>query len=352
MNAPRLQKLALLLVATATTLIVGELAARVVFRDTTTTADNRSYFALEWKRTHVRLNRLGFREREIEPKLAGAYRVAFIGDSFAFGQGIDESERMSNLLEGALRKRAPNVDVLNFGNPGNNTADEVAVLQEVLATAHPDFVLLQWFVNDVENKGPAGGDQSSLEPEPSSVNRFKQWMRNTSVVYFLVAEAWHRVLDSVGMSYADELFRRVGDPESADSLAADAALTTFIDTCRSRHVGVSVVLVPSLVGLKNGKNYPFSYLHERVLSRCAREGIQCLDLLDTFRPYLSRPDYQRLWVNRFDSHMGRLANRLAAERLVDLVQPLVLGSEPSSARHAVVTAREAVNVVAGSERRR
>src|SRR6476646_7270939 len=95
-----LKNLAVLGVTLGLTLVVGELIARAVFSDITTTADNGSYFALRWKQANVRLNRYGYREREFTTgKAPGAYRIAFIGDSYTFGQGIAESERVSNLLE-------------------------------------------------------------------------------------------------------------------------------------------------------------------------------------------------------------------------------------------------------------
>ena len=143
-------------VTLALALLAGEFVARAVFSGITTTADNGSYFALRWKLANVRLNRYGFRETEFQTdKAPGSYRIAFIGDWYTFGQGIAEPERMSNRLEEALRQDAPNVEVLNFGNAGNNTANEVVVLQKVLGELDPDFVVLQWFVNDVDNKAPA-----------------------------------------------------------------------------------------------------------------------------------------------------------------------------------------------------
>ena len=48
------------------------------------------------------VNSLGFREGPIEPKDPSQFRIAVIGDSFSWGQGLQEDERFSNLLDAQL----------------------------------------------------------------------------------------------------------------------------------------------------------------------------------------------------------------------------------------------------------
>lgn len=332
MNKTLLKNLALLTVSVGLALVVAEWAAGMVFRDITTTTDNRSPFALKWKEANVRRNSFGYREREFDPiKPAGTYRVAFIGDSYAFGQGIAETDRMSNLLEGELRKRARSVEVLNFGEAGNNTADEVRVLQKVLTSVKPDFVLLQWFVNDTEGNGPTmPGASSVTPPQPSRFNQFKQSMRNRSVLYFLAAEVWHRLLETVAANYAEGIVKRLGDPQSGVWQTSEKALVEFIQMSREHHVPMGIVLVPSVMPL-NGQEHPYAFLHNRVLDICRREAVPCTDLLETFKPYMEdRQNYRSLWVNRFDSHMSELANRLAAEHLFKFFGSSLITPSPAA----------------------
>lgn len=312
------KNLAALAISLMISLVVGEWIARFALRDITTTSDNRSYFAQRWKAANVRLNTLGYREREFpRDKPAGMFRIAFIGDSFAFGQGIPEEARMSNLLQDALIRRRPKSEVLNFGNAGNSTADEVRVLQTVLDGLDPDFVVLQWFVNDVEVQPRPGTPRSA-----NAGNKLKVTLRNHSVLYFLAAETWHRFLDSTSASYSNDMFRRFGRPESEASRQADAALLEFMRTAKAHSVPLAVVLVPHLAPT-TGSDYAFAYLHQRVLAACRREHVPCVDLLDTFSPYLAKPGgAKQLWVNQFDSHMGPKANQLAAAELFRALGPL------------------------------
>lgn len=313
-----LKNVLLLTVVLVVSLIGAEFVVRFVLRDITTTADNRSYFALRWKRANVQLNALGYREREIDATNAsGAYRVAFIGDSFTFGQGIATHERMTNLLERELRARGRNIEVLNFGNAGDNTADQIVALRKLLPHVRPNFVVLQWFVNDVElpasssSARPANGPSGS----PSLVNEVKSGMRHISALYFLAAEVWHAALTEMGRGYLEDMRQRFGDPSSPASLRAEAALAEFVRTSRDAGVPVGFVLIPHL-GMSEETGSPFDFLHDRVAAFCDREEIPLVDLRKAFNPYLRGSRYAELWVNRFDSHMGPLANRLAAAEIL------------------------------------
>ena len=317
---------ALFVTAIGLSLVLGEMGLRMVFDDVTTTYDNRSYFALKWKKLNVRLNSMGYREKEFDrAKQPGVYRIAFIGDSFAFGQGIAENERMSNILEAELRQHRSGVEVLNFGRPGHNTADEVRVLQtEVLPTADPDFVLLQWYVNDVEFERPQIDTSvgNTFEVERDRVNEFKQMMLNKSVIYFLLADLSHRVRAKVGMSHIEEMVTRTTDSGNQEILEAKMAMVKFLRSCKEKNVPVAVFLVPDLAPLGE-RPYPLSHLHSKVLEWCRQEGVTCVDIFPVFEPYLRDvAKYETLWVNRFDIHMGALANRLAATRLLEVFGPV------------------------------
>lgn len=69
---------------------MAEMASRYIYRDVTTTSYNTGYFAERWrKRNRPQINRWGFRERNLElHPLVGTCRIALVGDSITYGQGI------------------------------------------------------------------------------------------------------------------------------------------------------------------------------------------------------------------------------------------------------------------------
>lgn len=311
------KNLALLFITISILLLAGEYIARFVFKDITTTWDNRSYFAIKWKKENIKLNSINFREREINlNKPDSSYRIVVIGDSFTFGQGIPEKDRVSNIVEAKLGKIKNGIEVLNCGVPGANTVEEIEILKNLLSKARPDFILLQWFINDVE---VLHGGGSQPKRKPSFLNELKAGTRKLSVIYFLLSEQLNMVREKSGLyeSYPDSMLRRFGNPDSAESREAENNLLEFVRLCKEAKVPLGVVLVPQLVPLA-GAAYPYGFLHERVSKWCAQAGIPCIDLRGVYAPYMSDPKmYRKLWVNQFDSHTGVLANRLAAEQILE-----------------------------------
>lgn len=311
--------------ATLLAILGAELILRVEMSEITTTYDNRSYFALKWKAKHVALNRFRYREREFDSqKPAGRYRIAMLGDSFMFAQGVEVEQRLSNLIEKQMNSSRHNVEVLNFGVSGANTVEELQRLRRDVLPLKPDFVLLQWFVNDVES--------SSGIPDPkaeSFATKVKKFFLNHSVLYFAVVDVAHRALDMMGKSYQETIISRVTDPNSREAREAQSALQEFLRECKLHGVPVGVVLVPDLSRVKN-HDYLFALLHRRVTETCVEEGVQCVDLLPVFLPYLEdQSKFMRLWVNRFDAHMGPLAQELAAARVLEQFGKLWMASVPT-----------------------
>ena len=135
-------RLILLMIAGTVSLLSAEYVTRVLFRDVTTSADNGGYFSRRWYQSgEVRNNTFGFRERQFDSaKAPGVYRVAVVGDSFTFGNGIRQQDRYSDLVQSRLPSH---FEVLNFGIPGANTPEHRVMVQRLVRDVHPDFILLQ-----------------------------------------------------------------------------------------------------------------------------------------------------------------------------------------------------------------
>jgi hypothetical protein len=93
----------------------------------------------------------GFRSRELPVKKGeNVCRIAVLGDSTAFGWGVNQEERFSDVLEEKLNAAGGNYryEVLNFGIPGYTTFHGRAVFDRYVLKYSPDMVILSFGAND------------------------------------------------------------------------------------------------------------------------------------------------------------------------------------------------------------
>jgi len=84
----------------------------------------------------------------------GTRRMAILGDSQAWGDGVEDSETFAALLDQSMP------EVLNFSCPGYGTDQELLVLDQIAARYRPDTVLVALFVgNDFLDNMSAGSWQ-------------------------------------------------------------------------------------------------------------------------------------------------------------------------------------------------
>lgn len=102
----------------------------------------------------VQTNSQGMRspERPVEKK-PGVYRLALLGDSFAFGWGVEQPQIFAQVIENRLNGSLPKerrAEVFNMGVPGYSTFQEAALFRERGLQFKPDGVLVFFIDNDFD----------------------------------------------------------------------------------------------------------------------------------------------------------------------------------------------------------
>jgi len=98
---------------------------------------------------HVRVDSLGFRGAEIaREKPAGETRILLVGDSFIYGDFVDDSLTLPAQLEQQLAGACGAVRVINVGVPGTTITEHKHTISRALALA-PDLVVLAFTENDI-----------------------------------------------------------------------------------------------------------------------------------------------------------------------------------------------------------
>ena len=96
--------------------------------------------------TEVKTNSEGFRDDEFtEKKEPPKIRVALMGDSFAFGWGVEKKQAFADIIEQVSEGE---VEVFNFGVSGYSTLQEVLLFEKSVIPKKPDIAVLAFYDND------------------------------------------------------------------------------------------------------------------------------------------------------------------------------------------------------------
>ena len=105
-----------------------------------------------WQNTRFDTDARGLRSRpDVAPGAhedAGAFRIALVGDSITFGEGVATADTFAERL--ADRLRASGVRVFNFGVAGYSVREIAATVARRVAVVDPDLVLVTLIPADFE----------------------------------------------------------------------------------------------------------------------------------------------------------------------------------------------------------
>ena len=96
-------------------------------------------------------NSLGLRGGEIDFGDTGKERVLVLGDSFAYGIGVNDDQVSVARLGRYLASRNPSLEVVNGGDPGVGTDYELKFYRTLGTRLRPKLVVLYFFANDFED---------------------------------------------------------------------------------------------------------------------------------------------------------------------------------------------------------
>ena len=250
-------------------------------------------------------NSAGYRdlERTVERR-PGVGRVLSMGDSFAWGAGVEFDDAYPQRLErGLTRRRGAAWEVVNLALPGMNTVDHAAQLeQEGLAYA-PDLVLLGYVLNDSED-AVAAETRRAADWESAPAGPGQTVLDRSALFRMAHTRLWatgenRRRIEGYRSMYADD---------APGWIAARQALRTMGALCRARGVPLVVAIFP-LFGNPLDERYPFPEIHRKVGDAAADAGAKVIDLLPAYHGLR----WELLVVDGAnDEHPNEIAHRIAA----------------------------------------
>lgn len=110
-------------------------------------------------RSTVVTDRRGFRSEEVHP---GKSTLAILGDSIAFGYGLENDQTLSARLDALLEK---SLNIVNAAAPGYGLSQEAAMYKNIVDMLHPSTLILVFHWNDLTDTDPSVlDDEGNLHP--------------------------------------------------------------------------------------------------------------------------------------------------------------------------------------------
>jgi hypothetical protein len=201
----------------------------------------------------VTIDSLGFRGADFpRAKPPGQLRVLMIGDSYVYGDFVDDSVTLPTQLDKRLRAACPDALVINAGLGWTTIPDQTAMLKRALPL-DPDLVILVFvngIGNDIEELGGAQTNWDRMAENRQSKSRFP-----LSIFYPLLRRTalWNLALKArAGMQTQRDVasLKQADSRDSAGTIGRlrgryGAALVAFHDTLAARGIPLIYVMFPS-----------------------------------------------------------------------------------------------------------
>ncbi|MGD0855800.1 MAG: SGNH/GDSL hydrolase family protein [Dehalococcoidia bacterium] len=277
-------------------------------------------------------NSLGFREKEfIIPKPQNVYRIMVLGDSFTQGVGLAEEERYSDRLEALLATEfhAKKIEVLNFGVWGIATVDERNILMKYKDIVKPDLIIVGFCQNDTQ---PRAEDYSI---EKSKYDIYFNLIDSLSLfgleeVKGILHSGYQIVLTKLGYIPSWQVaLQRTYEEESPDWKQFVAALQDI--KTMSDDIGLPS---PVFAVLNSGWRYdtPTDYnnpddelalylrWYNQAENAARKIGFTTVNFKEEFARQLPN---EIMAVNRYDRHPNSRMNEIYAQKLFQVVAPII-----------------------------
>lgn len=239
------------------------------------------------------------------PRAPGEYRIAVVGDSVTFGEGVrDGSDTFAKVLETTLdgRRAGTRVRVFNFGASAYSVRVMEATLRGRMLAVEPNLVLLAIIPADFNLARTPGVDSygylsdDKLSGFLARDSRVRLVLRRLHALY-LLRDVLYPLLDR-GVK-AEDVLAAGGVPDSYSYVKA------FAEDASRDGVDYRVVLLPSL-------NTNFRPVAERL----KEDGVPFIDLSSLTSEFT--PEQFR--ANRFDRHPSATVHRRIGEALAEQIR--------------------------------
>lgn len=250
-------------------------------------------------------NALGIRESWNEvPGDNDTLRIAFVGDSFTYGEGVEREEAFPHVVEAILNEHLDtNVVTVNCGEPGTDAEAQLDIFTRLRPAIDPHIVVHVPYLNDLS----AGMDAAGMLKRIYRIRDEELWAGKFS---YLI----HFVEKQVRFAIArrrTRAFYKGGDTALARERSWQRFESQIVALKQEVEQGPALycmALFPCLIDLDD---YWLTGTHARMADIAAAQNVMFLDLFEVFKGR----DAARLRVNLGNEHPNAQGHQIAARRL-------------------------------------
>ena len=287
--------------------------------------------------TTITTNSYGIRHPDLSTQKQHP-RILILGDSFVFGQGVEQNQTVSAKLEDELRKKGKSVTVINAGVPGYGTVQEANWLKHHGLKLKPDILLVGVFMgNDLKDNGTPINIRSTINGSAGTGKQ--EWYRpitdylyNNIHLYGLI----HNVQEGMGNSkrikgmrndiyLAHQRYNAITTQQRKLELKqTQVAIVELKKITELNNIRLIIFLIPAAVQVEpwrqakvkelagENNDFDFTYPNSVFLELGAKYKLNTIDLTDTFKKssQLKSPLYYPI-----DGHWNESGHSLAAKTI-------------------------------------
>ena len=237
--------------------------------------------------------------------------VLLVGDSFAYGYGLQAEQTLRAQLQDGLDAAGHTVRVRNHAMSGATFFDELVLFAALGEATGPDVVVWLVVPNDLGLSGIGGHHDGVVD-------------RGQDLSGPLIWAVPRRMAGAPAQERAMlDRYEQATDPDRAPMQHYRRDLATLTQALAARGTRLVVGVFPLLHRLED---YPLRAAHERLLAGARDAGAEVVDLL----AILQGRDASDLWVSGKDHHPNAQAVRLAVGALLPAVTAAPLSSRAPS----------------------
>ncbi len=272
-------------------------------------------------RNPIIINSTGLRDSEYTfKKPENVFRVLVLGDSVAFGDGVRSEDTFEKQMEGLWSLEAKNVEVLNAGVRGYNTASELALFKEVGLRYSPSLVIVAYVLNDAE---PTSKQMGLIDKKYSFLMTLKDYAKEHFYLYSLFRRCFEIARHEASPKTFIETYEDQFHPDHPGWKESYASLEAIHRLANENNIRLLLAVFPRLEGLRAGEVYPAQSIQNQVLEAGRELGIDTFDLL----PALKGQDEALLKIEARDTfHPNRQGHLLIARALKKVVDERYLNA--------------------------